>query len=693
MLHQANQPRMHKQFLRPRQSFGGDYILADNSLVFGPGGQASIVSPADADGGPNVASQDSDQPTPQDKPSSQPQTISDGSTPGAALTTQAVTDEPSIQETPSPIMSSAEAIVTDGSASTLPLTQTSGTLQPPSVMSPIPSASSSDSFVSTSVSTKPSSSSHTTRVSSLSSSTRSSHPTASASHTSSAFGSASAAHSISFYVGVALGAIAVVGLIIALCGWWFRSRKRTRRRALESTTTWPWEKDDISGVGSSHDHLETGPVASSPFDQWSGERFSRPAFDDGAVLADSHAYSLPPLSMHTADIGGAYPTIQLCSANSSVPDLAPDMGTLQVVNLAPGDISSDEASRTGSLLDVTSVSRVTPSNYGTPYPSTPGERPRFQGLNGSRLSVSWGSLQPRRQLTSLQRTEHPNRISEKDWGPLPYPGDNRSEANGWAASIKSNLVSAFNAVVGGSNEAPQGDSLTTAPSRQARTHCELDDVSPTADILNTLHSDHLGFEDVSLEEDAHDDIGAVHVSFPDEPSDLSEWFSGTFMEEDIPSRPAAAIKSRDHESGIVPHPRIGYLSRTSSVLSSASAEERILYPDPPRLPDISSASEASSAARSSRDRSRKTTIKPSRLTSRKKTRTMRRPAMVTRVSSSLCSVGSDMSRLSSVRSERLTDAEQFARRMLKERRKRVMEMGRKRTRISTRRAQPVFADS
>ena len=66
-----------------------------------------------------------------------------------------------------------------------------------------------------------------------------------------------------------------------------------------------------------------------------------------------------------------------------------------------------------------------------------------------------------------------------------------------------------------------------------------------------------------------------------------------------------------------------------------------------------------------------------------------RPAIVTRKSSSqssAVSVGSDMSRMSSVPSEGLTDAERFAKNILRERRRRVTEMAVGRGRPSRSRA-------
>ena len=91
----------------------------------------------------------------------------------------------------------------------------------------------------------------------------------------------------------------------------------------------------------------------------------------------------------------------------------------------------------------------------------------------------------------------------------------------------------------------------------------------------------------------------------------------------------------------------------------------------PKLPTTPSASEPPRREELEPALAKKTTSRQHRKRTKR-----HRPAMVRRRSSqsSAVSVGSDMSRVSSVPSEGLTDGERFAKNVLRERRRRVLEM-------------------
>ena len=141
------------------------------------------------------------------------------------------------------------------------------------------------------------------------------------------------------------------------------------------------------------------------------------------------------------------------------------LGLLQVANRIPGDISV-ASSRSPSLLGVNNE----PTEFGTPMESMDGSRPRFFGLEGGGLRVPWAETagsSPRGMSFTNRRGGY--------WEHLPASGDstgkNVENAEGWTASLKTNLMNAFNAVAAGLPSAPtmeerQENYFTPCPGRR-----------------------------------------------------------------------------------------------------------------------------------------------------------------------------------------------------------------------------------
>ncbi|KAH9929381.1 uncharacterized protein B0H18DRAFT_996857 [Fomitopsis serialis] len=550
------------------------------------------------------------------------------------------------------------------SMSSLPVSSTTST-QPSSTLS-----SGATTVFSTTPSSQSSSSQGTTSLSSASASTRmSSNPSG-----------ALYADKTGFKVGVSFGALATLGLLVALVSWWLRMRQRTRTRALENSVVWPWAKETPSDLPRSPAGLETGFGAHASngdgANVWSAGCLDRL---DAISPTDGRLPTLPP-AVHSLN-DTPYQTVQLHHTNSSVPDLAPNMGALQVTNLVPGDITSgSESSRASSVLSMAFVGHTPMPECGTPY-----EPMAFLGAQDNGLPVPWAPFHAHKKTTDFFRLKSSGNISEKSVGPLPYPGDidhGVSAQGSWAASIKTNLVHAFNAVVGGptpSNTA--ADHLTTSPRRKKRDwkhgadvlHYSVDTLSRGASIRSS-HSDVKEWPPEEVE-------GNAYLTHQDAPTgglpEAHSWASIP-LEDEPQKSPQAEVKEEIATTAYDAE------DNRLDIIEEYYAEQAFGSPslhvdaDPPRLPDIPQVSHTpslSSLAIVCEGRSQRKSTKYRKSGPRKKTRGSRRPTLVTRKSSSACSVGSDMSRQSSVCSERLTDGEAFAKRMLRERRRRVMEMG------------------
>ncbi|KAI9058663.1 hypothetical protein FKP32DRAFT_1668934 [Trametes sanguinea] len=508
----------------------------------------------------------------------------------------------------------------------------------------------------------------------------------------SASSSDAAARRTSAYIGIAFAAIAGAGLIVAILAWWLRSRSRSRRRAMTRMTSWPWDPDRLGsgrnpslegglGIRAERDMVERGGVLRSPISH---------------IATSDHAFPAFPPPAHTqGGYGSPYVTVQLHDAHQSVPDLAPDLGTLQITNFAPGDHSGGESSR-ASTAPLNSF----PGEYDTPLQL---QRPRFLGVDNGGLDVPWKPLRVRRAGSARAQHAGPIGQSEKldESLPLPYPQDIAVAADGppvahgqrqesWAASIKMNLVNAFNAVVGGnpSQVSTANDNFTYAPHRNSQRSQKTPpraardtNLSASVERPGTTRSDASGW---SLEE-RQDGAGIVHIRGASQHPDALP--AEDPFADNIHLPPPAFISQRDGNSHLLSALPPGSVTRASSVYSTASFEGPIerVCDEPPRLPTIDSLTrKASGEGAQPQPQDDDVSRKRGKTQRQKQSRRARRPTLLTRKSSSqdsAMSIGSEMSRTSSAASE-LTDGERFAKHALRERRRRVMEMtvGRNKTR-------------
>ena len=466
------------------------------------------------------------------------------------------------------------------------------------------------------------------------------------------------------YVGLAFLIIAAVGLVAVVLAWWLRMRTRSRRRALERMTTWPW---DHGRLGARQDSLEGGFGGLGIHDgahtlaQWDPANTIVPAaaaeYAHGyrpdrdekqfAIGADDDALASPlPYHAHARYPGGTFVDVPLHEH--------PGPGALHITNLAPGDV---DVSRASTAL-------------GT-YPSLqdPAALPAAADKD---KDLAWAPLRMQKLRAAGARWAEGG---ADDAASLPYPGDRVADArdtkpDGWAASIRSNLFSALSAVVGGAADQPAGagDTFTHAPARltEKRNVREGDGV-----VVHTEVERFGSAPGYALEETA-DGRGVVHIheGLPEMPCPTEDPFA------DVAGVPGTVHADDPHESD-------GSAEPTDSEVACPSAKHdddntsRVAR-HPPRLPSIPSISRDSSSTPTI------ATPGPAPAAPRKRTRRIRvrRPGLSrastgsSERSSTSTDAGGDMSRASSTASSALTEAERFAKNALRERRRRVLEMAR-----------------
>ncbi|KAI0369533.1 hypothetical protein BV20DRAFT_353680 [Pilatotrama ljubarskyi] len=506
----------------------------------------------------------------------------------------------------------------------------------------------------------------------------------------------------SFYIGIAFAAIAGVGLIVAVLTWWLRIRRsRSRRRKLNRMTTWPWDHDRFGGRQLS---LEGGlGIHGLGSEMLQHSRLGSPVSIARDDFTKTHPFPVLPPPVHT-QVGSPYVTIPLHGAHQSVPDLAPDLGSLQITNLTPGDLSSGgESSRASTALGML---HTYPAEYGTPFQP---HRPCFLGVENGGLDVPWSPLRVRRSRTAAAQTPEgkPAFDAEKLDGPLPYPGDISVSADAhpparlpedrqasWAASLRSNFLNAFNAVVGAnpSQVSAANDTFTPILHRTSQRGRKAGPFGSRDSAVSVARSSTAGSTASATGwtfEGIRNGAGVAHIRTRSESSDGAPGQDP--FADDVQIPPPAVISPRGRNAGLLCVSPPAAISRASSIYSTASMDAPMprVCDEPPRLPSIESLSRTPGPGGNgsqTRPRPENAQRPRGRTQRRKKTAKQRRPTLLTRKSSSqnsATSVGSDMSRTSSACSE-LTDGEQFAKNVLRERRRRVMEMtvGRGKTRRS-----------
>ena len=290
-----------------------------------------------------------------------------------------------------------------------------------------------------------------------------------------------------FLIGILLGSMAAIACLATLIAWLIRTRTHIRRRHQELAADIPWVQPS-----SDHPGLEEGrlgearfigrPVSRRPF--WAalsehdvGEpKRSKSYFNDrgqiyapylGSGSSADHqgggdATVTYPLPVHH---GSYQSTLSYGETSHDGHEGAPTLGPLQIFNLMPGDFSV-EPSPAPSTRSSVNLS----GDLGTPRGDDFISQPRFLGLENKGLRVPWGST-PQQPILSdqinLLDSEKPKTATAANTGV--------GEKDGWTASLKTNLVNAFNAVAmnlssSGLNNREGGETFTPRPSRQAATH-------------------------------------------------------------------------------------------------------------------------------------------------------------------------------------------------------------------------------
>ncbi|TCD65174.1 hypothetical protein EIP91_003030 [Steccherinum ochraceum] len=327
------------------------------------------------------------------------------------------------------------------------------------------------------------------------------------------------------------------------------------------------------------------------------------------------------------------------AAHQSVPDLAPDIGRLQVANHMPGDVSSGDEGG----------SRANSREGGEPSRAQATPMQVYNRDNGVLMNVPLTPAHPAIQVTRA--------ISESDEPPLPLPGQTRrmslshnwDRPAGWAASIRSNLAHAFNTVVGAQPSTSSTDELLTRRGDEAlsTSRGESGDASSFGKLAyGGLEVPAVCFDEVS--ESAKDW------------DDLSAWMTNQKFTP-VPSSHSAVIPP--NASG-TPVPA-ALFKRTPRASNGALPQATPVQPPLCR-------STTTESVQGAKDRRRDlNALRRSRKSSKRDSAKLHRPTLAGKLSS--LSVGSEMSRVSSA-SSALNEQEKFARRALRERRRRVLEM-------------------
>lgn len=503
-----------------------------STFSFGPGGQASIVSedntPQPAQAPLNQAPQQVQSAAPPSGPSivlgsspGQPQRTSlvpqlaPSNVPTTAISVLTVTPIAASTPVPSSVVAPSMSIVQPSSISTSVMLSMSTSMSVSTVLATSTSAPEDAIEDSSSSSASLETSAAAIAISASGTSEPSQTPSSSVIPTSSSSG-----HNPPFYVGIVLGTIVVVALLAALIAWGIRLRTHSRRRS-ENSLDVPWAKPgnndgvleegrhlafsgsrnltvntsamDISSQDAmAHAHTweprgdrDVGePKRSESFLNMpiSPSRQPTPTYDPFSEhshyphLADSAAYPLPAYNSPYMTTRGApsHLTGSDFDARGSVDyhGSTSTLGPLQVANLMPGDASAF-SSRAPTALGMNAVS----GEYGTPREDIAGSRPRFLGLEGEGLQVPWSSAPSSRPNLRNFGSRRSWLRGSGNWEPLPMPGESvqereAAERDGWAMSLKSNLMSAFNAVAANVPSGPtmrdtQEGYLTPTPARQA----------------------------------------------------------------------------------------------------------------------------------------------------------------------------------------------------------------------------------
>ncbi|CAA7262316.1 unnamed protein product [Cyclocybe aegerita] len=305
-------------------------------------------------------------------------------------------------------------------------------------------------------------------------------------------------HSPPFYIGVILGALAGAACFIALIAWCLRRHAQARRRrAADMVVPWARSRDMEEGGGYGGGELDAAIGAMNlgsredlaHVQAWS-PRGDRDVGEPRRVLGDG-GLSRYSLQDHLI------PTHGLCledSLRSLSPaddvEAAPPLHPKKTLRQLPSHLVDEDLLARARRENVRHFGRdvnqddEADGEY-NPYldPRGPHDKPRYLGLHGNGLDVPWNQKSaeppPRSMAERLRNLGKPPAESPwNDFPPLPTPGRDASgekeEFEPWAASFRTSLVNAFNAVaanISSTASVPklsETDVLTAPPRRQSR---------------------------------------------------------------------------------------------------------------------------------------------------------------------------------------------------------------------------------
>lgn len=325
-------------------------------------------------------------------------------------------------------------------------------------------------------------------------------------------------HSPPYYVAIVLGTVAGVAFLASLTAWAIRRQAHERHRRLaDSAAKLPWvssgdeHDNDNDGLGSNsvasdvENAMHTTPTEMGIMNlgsredmayvqSWEprgdrdvGEPKRSELYEDDSkwrppfINQQIPSYADGPSRADRASLGSIDPHFQAETLGQG--------SALLITNQVPGDISASSSQETG--LPCSEPNSMSPlPEVGTPRELVP--MPRFLGLDGRGLSIPWQEkdlsiIKPKSRIMSA---EHIRRTWERQ-------ASNEPEREGWANSIKSNLVNVFNVVTAqlpitaakdgkedpGSNFTPARPKRSSKRAMQTRSSHSEDEAKP-ASILS-----------------------------------------------------------------------------------------------------------------------------------------------------------------------------------------------------------------
>jgi len=280
-------------------------------------------------------------------------------------------------------------------------------------------------------------------------------------------------HSPPYYVAIVLGTVAGVAFLASLTAWAIRRQAHERHRRLaDSAAKLPWvssggENDDNDGFGNNsvtsdvENGMHTTPTEMGIMNL--GSREDMAYVQSWEPRGDRDVGEPKRSELHEDDskwnppfINQQIPSYALFSKYSDIGSSRADRASLGsidphfqaetlgkgsallITNQVPGDISASSSQEAG--LPCLEHSPTSPlPEVGTPRELVP--MPRFLGLDGRGLSVPWHEKNPSiiKPKSRIMSAGHIRETWERQASDEP-------EREGWANSIRSNLVNVFNVV-------------------------------------------------------------------------------------------------------------------------------------------------------------------------------------------------------------------------------------------------------